>query len=107
MERPARFGLVNTGVFQVPHFTVWTVAYTAIGAAVFWGRTGRTKLRVYYLSYLFDMLQFPDGVIRQVLEFIIFMVLGVLIGIGIANPGTVAQAITAGFAWTGFVAKRA
>jgi len=106
VEHGPWFRIVNSGVFQVPHFTFWTVAYTAIGAAVFWGRTGRTKLRVYYLSYLFDMVKFPEGPIRQVLEFGIFMVFGVLIGIGIANPGTVAQAITAGFAWTGFVAKR-
>ena len=98
---------MNPGVFEVPHFTVWTTIYTAIGAAVFWGRTGRTKLRVYYLSYLFDMLNFPDGLFRQVIEFAVFIAFGCLIGIGIAKPSTVAQAITAGFAWTGFVAKRA
>ena len=93
-------------VFEVPHFTVWTTIYTAIGAAVFWGRAGRTKLKVYYLSYLFDMLRFPDGPLRQVVEFMIFIICGCLIGIGIAKPNTVAQALTAGFAWTSFVAKR-
>jgi hypothetical protein len=98
---------VSSGVFEVPQFTFWTTFYTAVGAAIFWGRTGRTKLRVYYLSYLFDMARFPDGPKRQVIEFTVFIFLGCLIGIGIAKPSTVAQALTAGFAWTGFVAKRA
>ena len=98
--------MTNPNVFQAPHFTFWTTAYTAIGAAVFWGRTGRSKLKVYYLSYLFDMLEFRDGIARQIIEFAIFIAFGCLIGIGIANPMTVAQALTAGFAWTGFLAKR-
>lgn len=98
---------MSSGVFEVPHFAFWPTAYTALGAAVFWGRAGRTKLRVYYLSYLFDMLKFPDGPLRQVVEFSLFIVLGCLIGIGIAKPETPPQAITAGFAWTGFFAKRA
>jgi hypothetical protein len=98
---------MSPGVFEVPHFSFWTVFYTAVGAAIFWGRTGRTKLRVYYLSYVFDMINFPEGLSRQVIEFSIFIVFGCLIGIGIAKPSTVAQALTAGFAWTSFVAKRA
>jgi hypothetical protein len=92
--------------FQAPHFTFWTTVYTALGAALFWSRTGRTKLKVYVLSSLFDSLKVPDGRARQVAEFVIFIVFGCLIGIGIAAPMTVAQAVTAGFAWTGFVAKR-
>jgi hypothetical protein len=93
-------------VFESPHFTFWNTAYTAIGAAVFWGRSGRTKLRVYYLSHVLDIMEFPEGRLRKCVEFAVFIVLGCLIGIGIANPGTVPQALTAGFAWTGFLAKR-
>ena len=96
-----------TVVFQAPHFTVWTTVYTALGSVFFWTRTGRAKLKVYALSWLFDALEIPDTGKRQVAEFIIFIVFGCLIGIGIASPTTVAQAVTAGFAWTGFVAKRA
>lgn len=81
--------------------------YTALGAAFFWSRTGRTKLKVYVLSWLFDAFKVPDCGARQVAEFVLFIVFGCLIGIGIANPTTVAQAVTAGFAWTAFVAKRA
>jgi hypothetical protein len=93
-------------VFDAPYFTFWNTVYTAIGAAVFWGRNGRTKLKVYYLSHVLDLIGLPEGRVRKCIEFGIFIVLGCLIGIGIAKPGTVPQAITAGFAWTGFIAKR-
>ena len=93
--------------FEVPHFTFWNTVYTAIGAAVFWCRSGRTKLKVYYLSNVFDLVQFPEGPWRRCIEFLVFIVLGCLIGIGITKPDSVPQAITAGFAWTGFLAKRA
>jgi hypothetical protein len=104
---PGAESVNSTVVFQAPHFTFWTTVYTALGAMFFWTRTGRAKLKVYALSWLFDILKVPDSGKRQVVEFIIFIVFGCLIGIGIANPATVAQAVTAGFAWTGFVAKRA
>jgi hypothetical protein len=94
-------------VLQAPHFTFWTTLYTALGATFFWSRTGRNKLKVYILSSLFDACKVQDGPRRQVAEFAIFILLGCLIGIGIASPTTVAQAVTAGFAWTGFVAKKA
>jgi hypothetical protein len=81
--------------------------YSALGAAFFWGRTGRTKLKVYVLSWAFDAFDVPDNKWRQVAEFVIFILFGCLIGIGVTGPTTVIQAITAGFAWTGVVAKRA
>ena len=93
--------------FQAPHFTFWTTTYTALGAALFWNRAGRTKLKVYVLSSLFDAFEVPDGKWRHLAEFLLFVIFGCLIGIGIASPTTVAQAVTAGFAWTGFVAKKA
>jgi hypothetical protein len=96
----------QTDIFQPPVFTFWTVVYTALGCAFFWGRTGRTKLKVYVLSWLFDALKVPDNAGRQIAEFTLFVVFGVIIGIGIAKPKTEIQAVTAGFAWTGFVAKR-
>jgi hypothetical protein len=92
--------------FEPPYFTVWNTLYTAIGAAVFWGRAGRSKLKVYYLSHIFDLLEIPESKWRKSCEFMVFIILGCLIGIGITKPGTEVQALTAGFAWTGFFAKR-
>lgn len=92
--------------FDPPHFTVWNTLYTAIGAAVFWGKNGRTKLKVYYLSNVLDMVGLQDGRLRKLVEFGIFIFLGCLIGIGVTKPGSVPQALTAGFAWTGVFTKR-
>jgi len=92
--------------FEAPHFTFWNVVYTAIGAAIFWGKSGRTKLRIFCLSDVLDFLEMPDGRLRKCTEFVIFVVLGCLIGIGFVKPASVQQALTAGFAWTGVFAKR-
>ena len=96
--------VIGTG-FEGPHFTVWNTVYTAIGAAIFWGKSGRTKLRIFCLSDVLDFLELPDGRSRKCIEFVIFVVLGCLIGIGFVKPNSVQQALTAGFAWTGVFAK--
>ena len=97
---------MTPSIFETPHFTFWNLVYTGIGAAVFWGRTGRTKLKIYCLSHVFDLLEMPENKWRKGLEFVVFIVMGCVIGIGIAKPNTEVQALSAGFAWTGFVAKR-
>jgi hypothetical protein len=89
------------------HFTPVMVGYTALGAALFWGRNGRKKLRVYVLSDLFDVFRIDiESPWRHLAEFLLFLVFGVLIGVGAIGPSTIPQALTAGFAWTGVVAKR-
>jgi len=97
--------VIGTG-FEIPQFSPWMVGYTVIGAAIFWGKNGRTKLKIFFLSYAFDMVKFPEGRLRQILELLVFLVLGCFIGIGISHPSNVPQAISAGMAWTGFLAKR-
>jgi hypothetical protein len=88
--------------FHVPVFTFWNVVFTAIGAAVFWGKWGKTKLKVKYLSDLLDL--FPlNPKSRGALEFLIFVALGCVVGIAVVQPSNAAQALTAGFGWTGFV----
>jgi hypothetical protein len=86
--------------FYVPDFTIWKVVYTAIGVTVFWGKWGRRKLQPFVLPSLLDVLPLR-GKWRAALEFIIFVALGCLVGIGAANPINGVQALTAGFAWTG------
>lgn len=97
--------MIGTG-FEIPHFTVWNILYTSAGSAVFWGKNGRSKLKIFFLSHVFDIARVPDGRLRHSLEFLVFLTMGCVIGIGITQPGTAAQAITAGMAWTGFLAKR-
>jgi hypothetical protein len=81
--------------------------YTALGAAIFWGKNGRKRLKVYVLSDFFDALKWPgDNPARVVVEFVLFIAFAILIGIGAINPTTIMQALTAGIAWTGIVSKR-
>jgi hypothetical protein len=70
------------------------VVYTAIGASVYWGLWGRTKLRPYVLP---DLLKFlPLKRFHPLIEFLVFVAFGCLVGIGFTNPSNPQQALTAG-----------
>jgi hypothetical protein len=86
-------------------FDLWIMIYTGIGVTVFWGKwAGRSRLRPYVLSDLLEALRIPLH-IRIVMEFLIFLVLGCIVAIGVVAPQTPIQAITAGFGWTGVFAQ--
>ena len=83
------------------------VLFTGIGSAIYWGRIGRKKLKVYVLSDVFDSLKIgEDKPFRIVSELVLFITFGILIGVGATAPTTILQALTAGVAWTGLFSKR-
>lgn len=90
--------------FELPEFTVWKLIYTGIGAAVFWGVWGRSRLKPFILFDLFKNLPVPEPV-KEVIEFLVFIALGCLVGIGFTDPVNPRQALTAGFGWTGAFAR--
>src|SRR5438874_426673 len=92
--------------FQVPDFTWAKILFTAIGVSVFWGKWGRNQLQPYLLPAVFDLLPFKGKYKnwRTFFEFVVFLLLGCVVGIGAADPKNAVQAITAGFAWTGVFA---
>jgi len=90
-------------VFETPNFNFWNVAYTAIGAMALWSSWGKTKLRPLFLSRLLRL--FLKGRICAVVEFVVFVAIGVVVGIGVVHPNNAQQAITAGLAWTGALAR--
>lgn len=90
--------------FHVPDFTLWKVIYTAIGVTVFWGKWGRRKLQPFVLPSILNALSL-HGKPRIAIEFVIFVALGCVVGIGAADPINSVQALTAGFAWTGVFAQ--
>jgi hypothetical protein len=92
-------------VFQIPSFTFWNVTFTAIGAAVYWGKWGRTKLKAYVLSDIVNLMPLDERW-RSAIEFSIFLVIGSIVGIAIVQPTNATQALTAGFGWTGLFAHR-
>jgi hypothetical protein len=98
---------VTAGHTVLEHFTPVMIFYTALGSVVFWSRNGRKKLRVYVLSDFFDAMRISEqNRVRYATEFLLFVLFGIAIGVGVIGPSTIPQALTAGFAWTGVVAKR-
>lgn len=89
-------------MFQGPSFTFWNIVYTAIGAAGFWSTWGRSKLKPFLIADLIRRL--PARRWHPLIEFLLFIVLGVIVGIGVTNPTNAQQAIAAGMGWTGIFA---
>jgi len=87
-----------------PDVTFASVFFTAIGAALFWGKWGNRKLRAYALSRLLEYIFPKSPYVRHVLEFFVFIALGCVVGIGLTQPANIPQCFTAGLGWTGFVA---
>jgi hypothetical protein len=94
-------------IFAAPIFDFWAVLYTAAGATVFWGKWGRTRLRPFLLATVMDYFFSGQKTLklRQLIEFVIFLGFGVLVGVGLTEPQNVTQALAAGLGWTGLVAS--
>jgi hypothetical protein len=90
--------------FEMPSYTVWKVAFTAIGASVYWGLAGRTKLKPFLLPDVLPRLPWEQA--QAILEFLVFVTMGCLVGIAFTDPSNARQAITAGMGWTGVLARR-
>jgi hypothetical protein len=95
---------VTTNGFEMPNFTLAKVAFTAIGATVYWGLSGRTKLRPFLLPDILKHLPWKQA--HPILEFLLFLMMGCLVGIGFTDPSNPRQAITAGMGWTGVFVRR-
>jgi hypothetical protein len=81
-------------------FTFVNILYTAIGAAVFWGKWGRAELRAYVLSDLISLFNLERKT-RAGIECLIFVALGCIVSIGLTAPTSPSQALVAGLGWTG------
>jgi hypothetical protein len=79
------------------------IIFTAAGAAASWIVKGRRKLKLVGLSDLCNGLKL--GRARPWVEFVVFIALGVFIGIAFADPKTSNQAMTAGLGWTGLMTQ--
>ena len=95
--------------FAAPTFDTWSMIYTSVGAAIYWGVKGRTNLRAYCLSSILDVGfgEQQGGAIRGLLEFLIFIGFGILVGVGVTHPQDPMQALVAGLGWTGLMSYHA
>ena len=79
------------------------VFYTGLGAAVLFGKLGKQKIRVWVLSDLVKLIPVSTRW-HKIIEFVIFIGFGCFVGIGVADPTNIPQALAAGFGWTSIFA---
>ncbi len=82
--------------------TGFIIAYTAAGAVAYWAKWGRDRLRVFYLAEVLDVIPMRR-IVRARVEFIMFVVLGCFLGIGLVQPTNMTQSFSAGFAWAAYL----
>jgi hypothetical protein len=85
--------------FQNADFSAPAIIFTGVGAALLWGVWGRERLRTYGLSEIISLLPLPRR-LRIAIEFLMFVSLGCIVGIGVTCPINPTQALAAGFGWT-------
>lgn len=90
-------------MFDSKVFTPGAIIFTAIGTAALWARWGELGLRPFMLRKWFGLF-LPDRAWRKRVEAVTFVVVGTIVGIGVVEPTTAAQAIAAGLGWTGLLA---
>ena len=87
-------------------FSFWAhVIFSALGAAVLYHQWGRSQLRAYALTELFETMEFQEERNRKLAEMITFIIVGTMIAIGVGQPHTVPQAFAAGAGFTGLAAR--
>ena len=75
----------------------------ALGAAGLFNKMGRRGIRPYVLPQLTDLI--PNRMARNVVEYIVFVGLGCVVGLFFVAPNTAIQAFSAGLGWTGLLAN--
>ena len=78
---------------------------SGVGAAILWAKSGKSR-RVYALTEIVELV-IPAGrpTLREIIQFVVFLVLGAYISVQVIDPATAAQAFVAGLGWTGLAAS--
>ena len=75
-------------------------AYSALGAALLWTKSTVTRKKALGFGDLAELI-FPNSLKMQyAIQFVAFVILGALVGVAVASPGSPIQAITGGVAWS-------
>ena len=84
--------------------------FTAIGVIVLFSKSAGPGTRPYVLASITDKVFRSEDpgwlLLKEFTEFVIFVVLGVLIAVGLTHPSTSQQAIAAGLGWTGLLTQQ-
>jgi hypothetical protein len=85
----------------------WTVPlwiYAAAGIAILWAKMKKQQRNIYCLTELVQAFVSYEKA-RAPIEIAIFLLLGSLVAMGVADPSTRAQAFFAGLGWTALASK--
>ena len=86
-------------------FDCQQVGCVALGATVLWIKNGYSGQHIFGVAPLTDLF-FPAGKclrFRAIVEFVLFVVIGVIMSITLTQPGNAQQAVAAGLGWTGLL----
>lgn len=93
-------------MFEAPTFEVYSVVFTALGAMIVWARLGPKRVRVFALSRLIEGMGLTNRT-KFIAELVIFVAMGVVVGVAVVQPTNVPQALAAGMGWTGLLSQPA
>jgi hypothetical protein len=80
------------------------ILFAAVGVAISFAKAGGQQRTIYGLSAVVAKFV-ADTERRAALEVIIFLIIGCLLSLGIAQPTNPAQAFAAGVAWTSLASR--
>ncbi len=79
--------------------------YSALGAALLWTKSTILRKKALGFGDIAEIL-FPNSKNFQILiQFAAFVIIGALVGVGVASPGSPVQAITGGLAWSRIISS--
>ena len=78
----------------------WLIVGALVGAVLLWSKETPGRLRVYYLSDLFDQVPKLNETARYFLQLSVFLGIGTVVSLLLTNPQHVQQAFAAGLGWT-------
>ena len=91
-------------MFEEPTYELSSILFTSLGVILLWSKMGRKGIRPYALSNLIELFRLSKRA-TTILEFLVFLALGVVAGIAIVQPVNAPQAIAAGLGWTGLFTR--
>ena len=93
----------------------WLCFFTMLGVAILWAKEhsaslspgkASATLRIYGMSGAVEFFCPPSSKKGEIIQFLLFIVLGTLVGVAIGQPTIPAQALAAGVGWTALLSQR-
>jgi prepilin signal peptidase PulO-like enzyme (type II secretory pathway) len=81
-------------------YTFTNICFAALGVFILWNKLGKTQLAVWGMGRTWELFVSSKKV-REVCEFVSFLILGTILSLFLTQPVSTIQAFSAGLGWTG------